>query len=193
MSDLDLVVQRLADAAMYPVRRIGGIVTKLTAAVVLVAVVSFLLGAAALDGGARTVWIVLAVVFGWIAISRAVRLRWNLAKLVRNRIALEDEIRSVVEGRPPGDPIVVHLSSPDPVDDPGHRSDDDVDSAAMEIWSREFLAGSSVSGTALQGYRWITLAVRTAKQLGLALVVSTLITVVFALMALVFLAALALS
>jgi hypothetical protein len=85
MSDLDLVVQRLADAAMYPVRRIGGYRHQAHRGVVVVAVVSFLLGAAALDGGARTVWIVLAVVFGWIAISRAVRLRWNLAKLVRNR------------------------------------------------------------------------------------------------------------
>lgn len=189
MSDVEFAVQRLADAAMYPVRRLGGIVTKLTAAVILVAVGSFLLGAAVLDGTARTVWVVLAVVFGWIAISRAVRLRWNLAKLVRNRPALEDEIRSVVAGRSPDDPVVIHLSTPDPAAEAGH----DVDTRAMEIWSREFVAGSHMPGSPFAGYRWISLAVQTAKQLGLALVVSTLITAVFALMAVIFLVALALS
>lgn len=187
MTDLDLVVRRLADAAMYPVRRIGGIVTKLTAAVVVIAVGSSLLGAAALEGGARTVWIVLAVVFGWIAISKVVRLRWNLAKLVRNRLALEDELRGVVQGRPPGDPIVIDLATPEP------GAGADVDSRAMEVWSQEFLSGSAVPGSTLRDYRWISLAIGTAKQLGVAVVVSTLITVVFALMALVFLLALALS
>lgn len=185
MTDPDDVVRRLAGAALLPIRRIARYVSYLTIAAIGIAVASLLLGMATLDGGARTVWVVLAVVFGWLAIARVVQLRWNIARLLRNRLALERELRTAIDQRSDSERVVIDLSHDD-------ASGDAVDGTAMQIWTRDFVMAPGAGAQAYAGYRWIPLAVKSAKQLGIAAVATTFITVVFAVMALIFLIALAL-
>lgn len=180
MADLDDVVRRIADVALYPVRRIARYVSYLAIAAIAVAVVSLLLGVAALDGGARTVWVVLALVFGWLSIARVLQVRWNIARLLRNRLALERELRTAIDRRPDGDRIVIEMSE-------GELAD----GTAMQIWTRDFMTPAT-DGAVYDDYRWLPLAVKSAKQLGLAAIATTFITAVFALMAVIFLIALAL-
>ncbi|MEX2626762.1 MAG: hypothetical protein WD225_07740 [Ilumatobacteraceae bacterium] len=180
MSELDDAVHRIADVALDSIRRIGGYVSKLAVVAIVAAVGGLLLGMSALEGGARTVWIVLAVLFGWFSLSRVIRLRWNIAKLVRNRVALEHELGVAIGERSDSERAVIDVGD-------GTLSDE----TAMQIWTEEFVMTSR--GVAGNGdYRWIPLAVRTAKQFGGAAIVTTLVTTVFVLMALIFLVALAL-
>jgi hypothetical protein len=181
MADLEQVVRRIADAVLAQVHRVGGYVTKLAFGAVVITVVSLLLGIAVLDGGARIVWIVLAVAFGWISLSRVVRVRWNVAKLSRNRDALETDLLLALNQRPDAERVVIDL-----------RDSEVSDEVAMEIWTREFASVPSDTSQ-MTGFRWLTLAVQSLKQLGVVLITTTLITAVFALLAVVFLIALALS
>lgn len=180
MAEIDDAVRRLTDVALLPIRRIGNYVSKFGIIAVIVTVGSFLLGAAALDGGARTVWILLAAVFGYLSLVRVVRLRWNIAKLLRNRMALERELTTAIGGTDAQERIVIEMSD-------GPLSDE----TAIRIWNEEFVMASG-RRLDLADYRWIPLAVRTAQQLGIAAIITTFITLVFAVMGLLFLVALAL-
>lgn len=180
MNDLDEVVRRITDVALYPVRRIARYVSYLTMAAIAIAVVSTVLGVVALDGGARTVWVVLAVVFGWLSIARVVQVRWNISRLLRNRVSLERELRTAIDRRPDRERIVIEMTD-----------DELADGTAMQIWTRDFMT-PGVDGQAYDDYQWLPLAVRSAKQLGIAAIATTLITAVFAVMALIFLIAIAL-
>jgi hypothetical protein len=121
------------------------------------------------------------VVFGWISLSRVIRVRWNVAKLTRNRDALETELLMGMNQRPDAERVVIDLSDPEVSDE-----------VAMEIWTREF-ASAPIDSSRLSGFRWIPLAIQSLKQLGVVLVTTTFITAVFAVMGLLFLVALALS
>lgn len=181
MAEIDDAVRRLTDVALMPIRRIGRYVSRFGLIAVAVTLGSFLLGAAALDGGARTVWIVLAAVFAYLSLARIVRLRWNIAKLLHNRLALERELTTAIGGTDAQERIVIEMSD-------GPLSDE----TAIRIWNEEFVAAG---GPRLDpaDYRWIPMAVRTAQQLGIAAIVTTFITLVFAVMGLLFLIAIALS
>jgi hypothetical protein len=160
---------------------VGGYVSMLALGAVVITVGSLLLGIAALDGGAQTVWIVVAVVFGWISLSRVARVRWNVAKLSRNRDALETELLMAINQRPDAERVVIDL-----------RDNEVSDEVALEIWTREF-ASTPGDTSQMSGFRWLPLAVQSLKQLGVALITTTLITAVFAILALLFLVAIALS
>lgn len=181
MAQIDDAVRRLTDVALMPIRRIGSYVSRFGIIAIAVTVVSFLLGVAALDGGARTVWIVIGGVFAYLSLARVVRLRWNIAKLLHNRLALERELTTAIGGTDTQERIVIEMSD-------GPLSDE----TAIRIWNEEF---AGVGGRRLEAadYRWIPMAVRTAQQLGVAAIVTTLITLVFAVLGLLFLVALLLS
>lgn len=181
MADLEQVVRRIADGVLSQVQRVGGYVSKLAVGAVVISVASLLLGIAALDGDAQTVWILLAVVFGWISLSRVIRVRWNVAKLSRNRDALETELLMGMSQRPDAERVVIDLTDPEVSDE-----------VAMEIWTREF-ASAPVDSSRMAGFRWIPLAIQSLKQLGVVLITTTFITAMFALFGLIFLVALALS
>lgn len=181
MADLERAVARIADTVLAQVRRVGGYVTKLLIGAVVITVGSILLGITALEGGVRTVWIVLAVAFAWISLSRVVRVRWNVARLMRNRDALETELLMAMNQRPDTERVVIDLTDAEVSDE-----------VAMEIWTREF-ANAPIDSSPLGGFRWLPLAVQSLKQLGVVLITTTFITAVFAVMGLLFLVALALS
>lgn len=181
MPEIDDAVRRLSEVALLPIRRIGRYVSRFALVAVVVTVGSTLLGAAALDGGARTVWLVLAVVFGYLSLARVLRARWNIARLLNNRLALERELAMAVGSTGAQDRIVIEMAD-------GPLSDE----TAIRIWNEEF-AGAAARGLDQADYRWIPLAARTAQQLGIAAIVTTFVTFVFGVMALLFLLALALS
>jgi hypothetical protein len=57
---------------------------------------SFLLGAAALSGGIRTVWIVLGIAFAVLAIGAAATARWRIGRVRKNVPALAAEVRTLL-------------------------------------------------------------------------------------------------
>lgn len=181
MAEIDDVVRRLSEVALLPIRRLGRYVSRFAVVAFVVTLGSAWLGVVALDGGARTVWIVLAVVFGYLSLARIVRARWNIARLLNNRLALEHELATALGDSAADEWIVVEMGE-------GPISDE----IAMQIWHQEFAADAG-RRVDLADYRWIPLAVRTAQQLGIAAIVSTLVTLVFAAMGLLFLVAIALN
>ena len=59
-------------------------------------VASFLLGLAALDGGIRSVWIVLGIVFAGVAIGAAVIARWRVGRVRKDVPAIAGEVRQLI-------------------------------------------------------------------------------------------------
>ena len=97
-SPLDQLAERAVDTMLELMRRAN----RLAAGVLMFAggacIAGFLLGVAALDGGARTVWIVLGGAGALWAIGSVVVAMWRL-QLVRGAgPALVDEVRSVIGG-----------------------------------------------------------------------------------------------
>lgn len=141
------------------------------------------LGAQALSGGIRTVWFLLAAVFAWISLSRLTRLWWNLGLLLRHRTAL---IAEFTPNRTGGDEADNGAGSA--VIEMVERSERD-GGPTMFVISQEFAGGQWGAGG--DTTPWLRLLGSTARAGLVTVVVSTLVTAVFALLALVFLLALA--
>ena len=70
-------------------------------AALLIGIMSFGLGLAALDGGIRTVWIVLGLAFGSLAVGRSFIARRRLVKVARHADQIVDEVRSLLDSGHP--------------------------------------------------------------------------------------------
>lgn len=70
-------------------------------AALLIGIMSFGLGLAALDGGIRTVWIVLGLAFGSLAVGRSFIARRRLAKVARHADQIVAEVRSLLDSGHP--------------------------------------------------------------------------------------------
>lgn len=181
MTDAGLLARQAADAVSKVAARAGGLVTWMTIIAVFVVVGSFWAGLEALDGGIRTVWIVLGAVFGWIALVGLIRLRWNLAVIRRNSDALVDEVRHVIEREPSSERTVIEAT----------ESGEAGNSRGLMIFSQQFSGLGPALGPDRQAYRWLPKVVDTMRTGVFTIAKSFVIACMFAVIGLVFLLSLA--
>ncbi len=96
MDNVDQLTARAVEGVTRLSRRASRFATRLLVGVVVVVGGAFYLGVRALTGGIETVWIVLGIVFGSIAIGAAFIARWRVGAVRRHLPELGDEVGSLL-------------------------------------------------------------------------------------------------
>lgn len=179
----DNVIATMLDTV---IGRISPYVTLILLLVAAIVIGSYLAGLAALSGGIRTVWAVLAAVFGFLAIRGLVRLRWNLAVIRRHRSDLVSELVDLRRDDPDAESVVIDMVETTESGDVRYTR------AGYSNASGDFVRiGRNLEGFVGAGSPWLMRLVSTAKRGLLSVVTGVAITLVFAFMGLIFLIALA--
>lgn len=188
MSDVDEIARRAVATITRIANRAAAFSTRLLVATTVVCVGGFVLGIAALSGGIETVWIVLGMVFGALAIGGALVARWRLGAVRRHAPELVREVRSLVmDGRDSTRTVIETFA---------------VDGEGDDVGPTRAPGGSAILlSRQMSGFRGMT-GIERATRLGAAVTALTTfpalvlmavaITMVFAFLGFVFLIALAL-
>lgn len=184
MSEIDDMVQRTVEWVAVIARRASRFAGRLLAMTVLACVGGFWLGLEALSGGIETVWIVLGVTFGSLAIGSAFVAWWRVSSVKRHVPALADEVRSLVQqGYDPSNTVIdtfeVH-------DQPGERTSSTI------VMSREMGGFRSQVLRAPGSYEQLSAATKAITSFPFLAIGAVLISMVFAFLGFIFLIALAL-
>ncbi|MGH9135320.1 MAG: hypothetical protein ACRDZZ_15380 [Ilumatobacteraceae bacterium] len=182
MTDLDELARRAVDGVTRLASRAMRFAGFVFVVAALVGTVSFLLGLAALDGGIRTVWIVLGLFFGGIAVGGSFLARWRLGSVRRHANALVAEVRSLLETGHAGTRTVIETFEADE-----RRGGDSV-----LVVSRDFFSLRDAVGNRVADFRKLTSAVTAVTSFPGLVLSAIAITLVFAVLAPIFLLALAL-
>ena len=189
MTDIDQIVRRAVDTITTIARTVSRFATKLLMATIVICVGGFLLGIAALSGGIETVWIVLGIVFGSIAIGGMAIAVWRIRAVRRHVPELAAEIRTLmVDGRDPSRTVVetFAVGAEEPLD--GER---ETSAGSAIVLSRQMASFRSV-GSGLAGSVRLSAAVAALTRFPAIVLAAVAISVVFAFTGFVFLIALAL-
>ncbi len=181
MAEVDELARRAVDGVIRLAARATTFASYVFVAVVLIGTTSFLLGLAALDGNAQTVWTVLALGFGAVAVRNAFVTRWRLASVGYHVNALVAELASLLEFGHPATRTMV-----DAVEAEERQGD-----GSVLVVSREFFSLRDAIDNRADDYRWLMSMLRAVTTFP-ALVFSTIaITTVFAMFVPIFLLILA--
>ncbi len=185
MSEIDELVRRAVSTVTTIASRAAAFATKLLLWVVVVCVGGFLLGVAALSGGIETVWIVLGIAFGSVAIGGAFVARWRVGSVRRHVPELADEVRALVsEGKDTSRTVVETFV----VDADGDESD----TGSAIVLSRQMYGFRNAVGSGLESSARLTAAVTALTTFPGLVLAAILISCVFAFLGFIFLIALAL-
>jgi hypothetical protein len=180
-TDLRILARRAVDAAVRLTSRAARLTALVALAAALVCIGSFALGVAALSEGARTVWIVLGGTFCVIGVGAAVLATWRLTSVRRHATRLVDELFGLIERDPSARRTVIETVE---VGESGDRS--------VVVSSRSY----GNFGTVLQGqvgdFPQLARSVAAVTTFPFLMLLSIAVTIVFALLAPMFLLALAL-
>ncbi len=191
LNDIEVIVGRVIRTIVTIAQKVTRFATILLLAACGISVVSFLLGLAALDGGIRTVWIVLGIVFGAWAVGAALIGRWGVGRISRDVPAITGELRAMVsEGQEQGALILRQFGAP------GADGDDRTDAAlggSAIFVSRTAFGLRDIAGHGLESAGRLAAAVHAITRFPVLALTSIAITLVFAFLAVIFLLALALS
>ncbi len=175
------LAQRAVDTVLLLVRRGTALAGGALMIVTVVCLASFALGLAALDGGVRTVWIILGGFFAIVAIGSVVVAIYRLVRLRARSNEMLLELRELISGDTRSSQVIIETI----------ETSDGVQEQSAVVMSRTFgnmqghLAGRS------QQFRALAAAMRAITTFPLLLLMSTAITIVFGGLALIFLIALA--
>lgn len=188
MSDIDQIVRRAVDGITMIAGKASRFSTRILVVTTVVCVGGFVLGVQALSGGIETVWIVLATVFGSLAIGGAVVARWRVGSVRRHAPDLVDEVRALMTDGRDSTRTVIETFAVDP--DGDGREGTSNGSAIM--LSRQMYGFRSASGPGLEQSTRLNQAVTALTTFPLLLLMSVVISSVFAFLGFIFLVALAL-
>lgn len=181
MTDLDDLARRAVGGVTRFAARATRFARAVLIAAVLVDTLSFVLGLFALDGGIRTVWVVLGLAFGGLAVGSAFLARWRLASIARHTSELIAEVRSLIEYGHPATRTVIDAVEADEREGGG----------SVLVVSREFFSLRDAVGVRVKEFRKLTSTVAALSSFP-GLVLSAIgISVVFAVLVPIFLLALA--
>ena len=190
MSEIDELVQRTVDTVTMIAGRAARFSTKILLLVLLVCVTGFLLGAAALSDGIQTVWIVLGVVFGSIAIGAAFLARWRVGSVKRHVPELAVEVRSMITNGTDSTRTVIETFAVDADRDGQGDGFDDGESAL--VMSRQMYGFKGIVGSGTESSARVTATMKAITSFPVLMLVAVLISFVFAFLGFFFLIALAL-
>lgn len=188
-SDIDRLVKRTLDGVAMIARKATRFTTILLLIVTFVCLCGFLLGMAALSGGIQSVWIVLGIVFGAIAIGSAFLARWRVGSVRRHVPELADEVRSMISEGTDTTRSVIDTFVVD-IDGDGVGGDPDAGSALT--LSRQMYGFKSIVGSGVESTARLTAAVTALTTFPVLVLAALAISAVFSFLGLIFLIALAL-
>ncbi len=189
MSEIDELVRRAVDTVTLIAAKAARFATWVLLGTIAVCVGGFLLGTAALSGGIASVWIVLGMVFGSIAIGAAFVARWRVGSVRRHVPELTAEVRTLIAEGKDTTRTVVETFVVDT--DPDGRGDS-VDTGSAIVLSRQMFGFKNMAGSGLESTTRLTAAVTALTSFPALVFVSILISLVFAFLGFIFLIALAL-
>jgi hypothetical protein len=179
-------LQDLASRAIDGITRLAARATTFAGWVFTVALVvgtaSFLLGLVALEGGIRSVWIVLGLAFGAVAVGGALLARWRLASVGRHAGALVTEVLRLLESGHPATRTMVDTV----------EADEKQGSGSVLVVSREFYSLRDAINFRANEFRNLMSAMTALTSFPALILGAIAITVVFAMLIPIFLLALAL-
>lgn len=106
-TSIDQLAVRTVDAVLGLLRRANRLATGVLVVSGGMCVLGYVLGLAALDGGARTAWMILGGVSALAAIGTVVLAMWRLSVVARSSISLTEEVRSLIGGDPRSERAVI--------------------------------------------------------------------------------------
>jgi len=182
------LVERAVASVTRLAERVTRAATLLLLATIVICVGSFWLGLEALSGGIESVWVVLGIFFGAIAIGCAVLARWRIGRVRKHVPEIAADMRSLVaSGR--SDVITIVIED----DQLTTGSAIDVSRGMSGMSGMGGMAGMrSVTAQSLDRDRPYAQAVRAITTFPLLAIGTILVTIVFAFLGLIFLIALAL-
>lgn len=180
--DLD----QLAERAVAAVMRLVGKGTALAGAVLIFAVIccvgGFLLGIAALDDGIETVWIVLAGLFGILALGSVVVAMLRLRGVTKAAGALVGEVRRMISGDASSQRTVIDVV----------ETSDQVSDDGVVVMSQQFIGFKQHLGDRAGQFRSIASALTAVTSFPGLVALATVISFIFLGLSVIFLVALAL-
>jgi uncharacterized membrane protein len=181
--DVDQIVQRAVNGITRLAGKASAFSVLLLLATSVVCVGGFLLGVSALSGGIETVWIVLGIVFGALAIGAAGTAWWRVTQVRRHVTELTQEVRTVLlDGRDSSRTVIETFA----VDDT------DTERGSAIVVSRQMSGFRGQIGSGLEGTVRLSAAVRALTTFPLLVLTAIVISSVFAFLGFIFLIALAL-
>jgi len=193
MSNVEQLVTRAVNGIVSVANRAARFSTWIVLATTVVCVGGFVLGVAALSDGIEVVWIVLATVFGAIAIGSAVVARWRVGAVRRHIPELTGEIRALVgDGSDPSSRVVIDSFV---IDEDGDGYGDRIgnpEAGSAVVLSRRLYGMRGASTSALASTTRLGAALTALTTFPLLVLAAALISMVFAFSSVLFLIALAL-
>jgi hypothetical protein len=190
MSEIDELVNRTVDGVTRIARAASRFAGRLLLGTLVVCVGGFLLGIAALSGGIRSVWIVLGIVFGSLAIGSAFIARWRVGSVRRHVPELVDEVRTLVSEGGDQTRTVIETFTVD-YDGDGERDAFEGRNSAI-VMSRQMYGFRGVAESGLESSARLSAAITALTSFPGLVLGAILISLVFAFLGFVFLIALAL-
>jgi hypothetical protein len=125
MADIDALARRAVDVASTFARRAGRLAVATSLFVAFIALMTYLIGLAALSGSARSVWIILGGAMVVVAVGAPLLAWWRLFTLRRHTGELVGEVRRLIAGNPDAERIVIDTveSQPSPAAAPSGRQE----------------------------------------------------------------------
>lgn len=189
MSELDELVRRTVDTVTMIAAKAARFASKILIGSVLVCGGGFLLGVAALPGGVQTVWIVLALVFGSIAVGGAFLARWRVGSIKRHVPALAAEVRALINDGKDSTRTVIETFT---IDEDGDGERDGLRSTSALVLSRQMYGFRNIVGSGTESSARLAAAVTAITSFPVLVLGAILISLVFGFLGFLFLIALAL-
>lgn len=186
MTDIDEVVRRAVDTITMLAGRAAAFSTRVLLVTTLICVGGFVLGVAALSGGIETVWIVLGICFGSIAIGGAFVARWRVGAVRRHVPELVDEFRQLASRD--ATRTVVESFTVDSSDADGRPNQ----GGSTIVMSRHLHGFRGAAGAGFAQSTRLNAALTALTTFPVLMIVAILISAVFGFLGLIFLIALAL-
>jgi len=185
MSDIDDLVRRTTAFVTTVADKVSGMAGKVFVISAFVCGVSFYLGLEALSGGIETVWIILGIFFGAIALGGPLVALWRVGSARRHLSDIQREVRALAEqSGDPSNTVVETIIVGDPTSDPNAGS--------ALVLSRQMGGFQTSFGGDLANAPHLAEATKAVAVFPFQILVTIGITTVFGFLALVFLVALAL-
>lgn len=182
MPDQEETVRRTVDTVGNIADKAARFSGKVLLGATIVCVGSFVLGIQALSGGIETVWIVLSIVFGAIAIGGAAVALWRAFTVKRHLPEITDEVRSMVNNGDAGTRTVIET----------FEVPDDRGGSSAIVMSRQMGGFRGSMGTGLANYQRLSAATSALAAFPFQMLFTILISMVFGFLGFIFLIALAL-
>jgi hypothetical protein len=164
--------------------RVVGFTSRVLRIVAVAAIGSFALGLAALQGGIRTVWIVLGGAFALIAVCSAVSARLRVGSVRRHAGEIAGEIRALLAGRGDSHRLIREFRDSQSPGDPAAGG-------SVIVVSHQFDGLRRLAGSDGAGAPRLAAAITSFVRVPVLTLVAVAIAVVFIVLAPIFLLALA--